>query len=93
MKDFKEDSIERYTSVQEFINSYITGNESTKDQPYQTWSMMLASVVSLMRAEGLDSEDIINGLEDDLQIIDYFLEMEEAETESETAILKALEGD
>jgi len=77
MKDFKEDSIERYNSVQEFINSYITGNESTNGQPYQTWSMMLASVVSLMRAEGLDSEDIINGLEDDLWVIDYFLEMEE----------------
>ena len=93
MKDFKENSIEKYNSVQEFINSYIKGNESTKDQPYPTWSMMLASVVSLMRAEGLDSEDIINGLEDDLWVIDYFLEMEESETETNAAIINALEGD
>jgi len=77
MNDFKEKSIEKYDSVQEFINSYIKGNESTNGQPSPTWSMMLASVVSLMRVEGLDSEDILNGLEEDLQIIDYFLEMEE----------------
>ena len=67
--------------IYEVMNSctelYISGNESTNGQPYPTWSMMLASVVSLMRAEGLDSEDIINGLEDDLWVIDYFLEMEE----------------
>lgn len=92
MKDFKENSIKKYRSAWEFINSYITGNESTDGQPYPAWSIMLSSIISLMRAGGLDSEDIINGLEDDLQIIDHFLEMEETD-EGITNTLRDVTGE
>jgi len=77
MTDYHEIAIQKHNSVESFINSYITGNEQTEGDKYPEWAAMLHSIVTVMRSGGLDSEDIINGLEDDLWVIDYFLEMEE----------------
>ncbi len=39
----------------------------TEGDPYPEWADMLTSIVAVMRKSGMDSEDILNGLEDDLE--------------------------
>ena len=77
MAEYHKIAIKKHNSVESFINSYIMGNEQTEGDKYPEWAAMLHSIVTVMRSGGLDSEDIINGIEDDLEAIDYFLEMEE----------------
>lgn len=38
---------------------------------------MLTSVVKVMRGSGMDSEDVLNGLTDDLEIIECLMGLEE----------------
>lgn len=79
MNNFIEKATQKYSSLESFINSYLKGNDQTDDEPYPEWGNMLSTIVGVMRAGGLDSEDIINGLEEDLEVIDHFMESEETD--------------